>query len=120
MVTTHFDIPGGTTDIEQDTQTGNSICLWGSTWKVLKATSFSLAAYFASVSCILLMVLGGNSAYVALASFGAEGTMLAPISNAYLVVPVVVGVALGDEVSVAESVGMAAILVGVPILSLNM
>lgn len=66
----------------------------------------------------LVMIIGGNTAYVALAASGAQGTVLAPVSNGYIIVPIIVGVALGDHISTLTAIGIAVVLFGV--LSMSM
>ena len=78
-----------------------------------------LVGFWASAGTMTLMGVGGSGAYVALAAGGAQGTVLAPLCNAYLIVPIIVGSALGETIPTVTAIGMAVILLGVPIISLQ-
>ena len=39
--------------------------------------------------------------------------MLAPVSNGYIIVPIIVGAALGDHISTLTAIGIAVVLFGV-------
>jgi drug/metabolite transporter (DMT)-like permease len=64
-----------------------------------------------------LTAFGGNGCYAALAKSGMEGTTLAPIVMLYPIVPIFVGVALGELLSAITSIGLALILGAILVLS---
>jgi drug/metabolite transporter (DMT)-like permease len=83
----------------------------------IKGTTFDLAQTLLVVLAGSLTAFGGNGCYTALARSGMEGSTLAPVVMLYPVVPILVGVALGEMLSALTCVGLALILGAILVLS---
>jgi uncharacterized membrane protein len=83
----------------------------------MAGTTLDLAQTLLVALAGILTALGGNGCYTALAQSGMEGTTLAPTVMLYPIVPIVLGVALGEYLSALRSVGLGLLLGAVLVLS---
>lgn len=87
-------------------------------------TDGALPNFELSIVCMvaggMIITVCGNYAYMVMARRGAQGSLVAPLAMLYPIVGVIVGVATGDAMNAAASIGIAIVLISAVVLGREM